>query len=72
MNQEMNTDNRIFKFAFLGALLFVAAFSFTLTNFSNIVMFKASSVVIASTLAIASVSLLYKAIKKDNDRLSQI
>lgn len=71
MNQEVNKNNRIFKFAFIGALLFVAAFSFTLANFSNIVMFEVSSVIIAATLAISSISLLYKAIKHDKERLAQ-
>jgi hypothetical protein len=79
MSRKMNTDkglmdadNGIFKFAFIGALLFVAAFSYTIANLPDIVMFELTSIIIASALVISSISMLYKAIKKDKGRLSRV
>jgi hypothetical protein len=71
MSTSAPTDNKIFKYAFTGVILLIAAIGFTFANFSNVVMFELSSSVIVGTLGFSSFSLLYKAIKKDNDRLKQ-
>jgi hypothetical protein len=67
-----NSNNNIFTYAFIGVLLFIAALGFVLAYFPSIITLKLSYTVIAFTLAGASVSLLYKAIKYDKKRLSGI
>ena len=66
------TDTKIFQYAFIGVLLFIAAIGFTFANLSNIAMFELSSSLIVGTLAFSSFSLLFKAVKHDKDRLKQI
>ena len=61
--------NNIFKYAFAGALLFIAAFGFTLANLSSILTLELSYMLISGILAAAAISLLYKAIKADKQRL---
>jgi hypothetical protein len=72
MQPEENTDNRIFKNAFAGVLLFISAFGFAITNFSKLEMLEGSSVMVVATLAAAALALLYKAVKNDRDRVGQI
>ncbi len=73
MKQEMKTEsqNHIFTYAFSGALLFTAAFGFIIVNLTAIASFELPLVVTAGLLAMASVSLLYKAISRDRQRLRQ-
>jgi hypothetical protein len=58
-------NNRIFKYAFLGVVLLIAALGFTVNHVSNISMLELSSTLVASTLSASSFSFLYKAIKSD-------
>ena len=71
MTPTVNTDNKIFSYAFIGVLLLIGAIVFTVANFSSIVMLRLSSSIILGMLAIPAVSLLYKAVKKDQHRLKQ-
>ena len=71
MKPDVTTDNTIFKYAFAGVIFFVAAIGFILTNFSSIVMLELSNIIVAGMLGIAALSLLYKAIKNDKERLRQ-
>ena len=71
MKPTNTTDNKIFKYAFLGVVLLIAAAGFTLANLSNIAMLQLSSSIIVGTLGFSSFSLLFKAIKHDKDRLIQ-
>jgi hypothetical protein len=59
------TNNNVFKYAFIGAVLFSVAIGFTISNLSHIVMLNLSHVVVAGVLAVASLSMLVKAIKND-------
>jgi hypothetical protein len=72
MENNTNQHNNIFSFTFAGALLFVAAFAFTLAYFSKLVMFEYSYVAIAAALISSSVSLIYKAVKNDRHRLAHM
>jgi hypothetical protein len=72
MKHEVNNTNNIFSFALVGALLFVAALTYTLAFLSNIVMLELSYTMIAIVLAASSISLLYKAVKGDRNRLGQV
>ena len=65
----MRKENNIFSYAFIGVLLFIAAGAFTLANISNIITFELSYTGVAMALTIAATSLLYKAIKRDRERL---
>jgi glucan phosphoethanolaminetransferase (alkaline phosphatase superfamily) len=71
---ENNTiqHNSIFSFTFAGALLFVAAFAFTMAYFSKLVMFELSYMCIAAALISSSASLIYKAVKNDRHRLGHV
>lgn len=71
MKPDVTTDNSIFIYTMAGVLLFIAAFGFTLANFSSIAMLRLSYTFIAFILGGSSVALLYKAIKQDKDRLRQ-
>jgi len=72
MKPEVTTDNRIFIYAFAGVIFFIAALGFVLNNFSGILTLQLSNVIVAGLLDVASLSLLYKAIKNDKERLRQI
>ncbi len=72
MARTIKTNNDIFSYAFIGSLLFVAAFAYTMANLSNIVMLQLSYTLIAVTLTVSSISLLYRAVKHDKDRSGQI
>lgn len=69
MKPNTTADNRIFKYAVLGVLLFIAAMGFTVTHFSSIAMLRLSYTLVAATLGISSLSLLFKAIKNDRFRV---
>jgi len=71
---ETNTQdpNRIFQYTFTGAVLFIATIVFVLSSISNITRLELPYTIIASILGASSVSLLYKAIKEDNDRMGSI
>ena len=69
MASNANTDNNIFKYVFIGAILFCGTVGFTLLNFSNIAALQLSYLLAAGALGLASVSLLYKAIKHDQERV---
>ncbi len=71
MKPEVTTDNRIFKYAFAGVIFFLAAVGFVMANVSASAMREASNIIVASLLGVASLSLLYVAIKNDKDRLRQ-
>lgn len=71
MKQTINTDNYIFKYAFTGALLFVAAIVYVTANFNSIQMLELSYTLVASVLSISAVTLLYRAIKNDNARIKK-
>jgi hypothetical protein len=71
MKPEVTTDNRVFKYAFAGVLFFIATVGFTLTHYPGIVSFSLADVVVAGFLGIASLFLLYTAIKNDKDRLRE-
>ena len=70
MTPEIN-ENRIFSYAFGGALLFVATVAFLITNLKPVAMLEAPYTVVASLLGVLSFSLLYKAIKSDKYRLGK-
>ena len=67
MKPNINIDNRIFIYAFTGVLLLIAAMGFIISNMAQITAIELSYPV-AGVLGIPSISLLYKAIKKDRDR----
>ncbi len=69
-NSEVN--NNIFKYAFIGVLLCIATFGFTLTNFANIAMHEAPQVAIVTIMGLGSIAVLSKAIKGDKDRLREV
>lgn len=71
MKQEMNTENNntIFIYALLGALLFTAAFGFTVANLSGIASLSLTAMLVPCLLVVSSASLLYKAIRRDRNRL---
>lgn len=71
MKREVTIDNRIFKYAIGGVIFFLAAVGFIVLNVTGEAMREASNIVIASLLSVASLSLLYKAIKNDKERLKQ-
>jgi hypothetical protein len=72
MKQEINTENNntIFIYALIGALLFTAAFGFTIANFSGIASLSLTAMMVPCLLIVSSGSLLYKAIKRDRNRLN--
>lgn len=70
--KQVRSNNSIFSYAFIGALLFVAALAFTFAYLSNIVTLELSYTGIAMILSIASVSLLYKAVRYDRERLREV
>ena len=72
MKPNGNVDNRIFLTALTGSLLFITAMAFILLHLSNIVMMQLSYTLVASILGMASVSLLYQAVRKDKERLKEI
>ncbi len=72
MEREIKNTNSIFSYAFIGSLLFVAALAYTFSNFSNILMFELSKTALALVLAIASVSLLFKAARDDRHRMREV
>ncbi|MCD6011114.1 MAG: hypothetical protein K0Q79_976 [Flavipsychrobacter sp.] len=72
MAREVKNNNSIFSYAFIGSLLFIAAFAYTLAYLSNIVMLELSYTAMATVLSVSSVSLLYKAAKNDRDRVKEI
>ncbi len=72
MKTNATSDNGIFINALMGSLLFILSIIFTVSNLSNIAMLKMSYTGIAFVLGVASVSLLYKAIKKDKERTRQM
>jgi hypothetical protein len=69
MRPNTTADNKIFNYAILGVLLFVAAMGFTVTHFSSIAMLQLSYTLVAAALVTASLSLLFKAIKNDRYRV---
>lgn len=62
MEQQVNTNNDIFTYVLTSALLFVAAFWFTILNLP----------LMAMPLSIGGAILLYKAVKKDPSRIRQV
>lgn len=72
MEQQGNTNNDIFTYVLTSALLFVAAFWFTILNLTNIAMLVVSYTLIAMTLSIGGAILLYKAVKKDPSRIRKV
>jgi len=72
MENNINNTNSIFRFIFIGALLFVAGLAFTMSYLSNIVLLELNYMVIAFVLFISSMYLLYKAAKEDKERLGRI
>ncbi len=72
MENNTNQHNNVFSFTFAGALLFVAAFAFTMAYFSKLVMFEFSYMAIAAALMASSVSLIYRAVKNDRYRLEHV
>ena len=71
MNGNTNINNRIFIHALTGSLLFVIAVVFTLLNLSQITT-QLSYTAVASLLGVASLSLLFKAIKEDKNNERQM
>ena len=71
MKQTINTENYIFKYAFTGALLFIAAIVYVTANFSSIQMLQLSYTLVASVLSIRALTLLYTAIKHDKARIKK-
>lgn len=72
MKTKAKNDNHIFINALIGSLLFIFSIGFTVTNLPGIAMLELSKTAVAGVLAIASLSLLYTAIKKDKERLSRL
>ena len=72
METITQNHNRIYQYAFTGAMLFIATIVFILSNIANIVNVELPYTLIATILGASSVSLLYKAIKYDNSRLRSI
>ncbi len=72
MENNMKNSNAVFSYAFIGSLLFVAAFAFSMAYFSNILMFELSYITIAIALTVSSISLLIKAMQADKNRLPQL
>ena len=66
------TDNTVFKYAFAGVLFFIAALGYVLTHFAGIISLELSTVIVGALLGLASVTLLYMAIKNDKERLQDI
>jgi hypothetical protein len=75
MQPEKSTNNQIFKNAFIGVLLFVATFGFTVMNRAEIDGIN-STTIVAAVLGLASMALIGKAVKdesnRDQDQLSGI
>ncbi len=72
MNGNTNINNRIFINALTGSLLFILAAVFTLSNLPQITTMQLSYTAVASVLGIASLSLLFKAIREDKGNERQI
>jgi type IV secretory pathway TrbL component len=68
MKASVKSENHIFLFAFLGALLFIAAIGFIIANFANMAtsQLNLSGAIINGC---SSLFFLYKAIKKDRKRI---
>jgi hypothetical protein len=67
MQPEVTTNNNIFKYAFAGVLLFIAAFAFAVSNRSNIHGLSTTTIV-SAVMGIASLSLLTKAVKEERNQ----
>jgi hypothetical protein len=72
MEREIKNTNSIFSYALTGSLLFVAALAYTFSNFSNIITLELSNTALAFVLAVASVSLLIKAVRDDKHRMREV
>jgi bacteriorhodopsin len=71
MKTKTTTDNSIFLFAFFGSLLFIAAIVLVVANLMDIPHLQLSNTLLAVIPGVTSVSLLYKAIKEDKNRLKK-
>lgn len=68
MKTQENNSNSIFTYTFTGALLFIGAIACMLAGIPTIEL----SYSIGAILGISSLSLLYKAVKEDRERLRQL
>lgn len=66
MEQNTNTDNKIYISAFAGVLLFIAAMAFANLSIKTT---ELQYTITTALLGISSLSLLYKAIKNDPSKL---
>jgi hypothetical protein len=69
MDNNVNSENNIFTYAFIGAVLFSAAIGFTFFALSGIPGVELSYMIVAGILGFSSIFLLYKAIKSDQQRI---
>ena len=72
IKNSSSVNNSIFKYAFIGVLLCIATFGFTLTNFASIAMHQVPQMAIVTLMGLGSIALLSKAIKGDKERLREI
>ena len=72
IKNSSSVNNSIFKYAFIGVLLCIATFGFTLTNFADIAMHEVPQMTIVTLMGLGSIALLSKAIKGDKERLREI
>jgi len=69
METNTQNENRIFQYAFTGAVLFIVALAFIVNNAANIINLQLPYTITASILSTSAASLLYKAIKYDGLRI---
>lgn len=67
MKASVKSENNIFLFAFLGALLFIAAIGFIIANFADMAT-QPLNLSGATINGCSSLFFLYKAVKKDKER----
>ena len=72
MEKNTAVDNKIFMNALIGSLLFIVAIIFVVANIPGMALLQLPNTIVASVLASASFSFLYKAVKREKTGFRQI